>query len=652
MIGTPKPFRHYFLLMSGTALIAGCGGGEESGPTVANANVNAGPDVAIALPDTRTALAGTASGGTIRWSQVSGPSIVAFRDASSPATAVAMDKAGTYVLRLSVTDAAGKTIGSDDVSVTVNPNPVQIGTNSTPLDHLKSFPRPALRTGNTMLPLSLASCAVSSDTRVELMKHWAYGGQVNEGTNYGEDKVFAELRANPGKYPSIYDQSSLYGVFDNYQGQRPDYPTLPPETYIRDAQGNIILRGGRVTVSPIAPDSALVAVGNYIGTNARRLERDTGQKFTLMNNGGEAGFWIPGDNDVKVLWGIDPRVTAAMRAAGFNPDNYDDWHRFASRQKARQERIVKETAYASLQLGRPVAYSWYQESFGGERGRWSGWKGYNFLWDEFIVNGKPVVSDYASPEMYFAHGNKGWTGFLDFNVPWDALTIQLRNIGGMRTLGQSLIYPWVSQGWEGSGISDDDTFIGAMKALYTAGAIGAVSGYFVCEGAPFLAMAKNNPVGTQVPVQIRGMVNLAKVHALFTFLEPFLRNGDLLPGDGNHPYDGFDITTPAMEFNPVGEATPPAEYWIPQTRLNRTARVLARKMRNADRWLVTAWANTGEDRDVKVTIDPKLGQLTLRARKAGSVYIVELEGTQVKQTLVDTDGMNPTRNLFPDQGPL
>lgn len=80
--------------------------------------------------------------------------------------------------------------------------------------------------------------------------------------------------------------------------------------------------------------------------------------------------------------------------------------------------------------------------------------------------------------------------------------------------------------------------------------------------------------------------------------------------------------------------------------------MLARKMRNADRWLVTAWANTGEDRDVKVTIDPKLGQLTLRARKAGSVYIVELEGTQVKQTLVDTDAMNPTRNLFPDQGPL
>lgn len=653
-----------YLLLSGTMLVSGCGGGGESGappaasgPAVPNAAVNAGPDVAMTLPDTRTALAGTASGGTIRWSQVSGPSTAAFRDPSNPATNVAMDQAGTYVLRLSVTDAGGKTIGSDDVSVTVAPNPVQIGAGSTPLDHVKAFPRPALRTGNTLLPLTISSCAVSSDTRLELMKYWGYGGQVDEGTNYGEDKVFAELRANPGKYPAVFGQASLYGVFENINGQNPGYPVLPPETYIRDAAGNIILRGGRPIVSPIAPDSSFVIVGNYVGRNARRLERDIGQKFTFVTNGGEYGLWLPGDNNPWDIWGVDPRVNDAMLAQGLNPRSNDDWFAFLSRNKARQERIIKETMYANLQLGRPVAYSWYQESWGTERGRWAGWPWYNFQWDKYLdANRKPTVSDYASPEMYYSFHNSGWSGVQpQQGIPWDGLTLILRNAGGMRTLGQSLIFPWVSQGWDGGdsgGISDDDLFIGAMKAIYTSGAIGAAVGYYTCDGAPFQAMRVNNPVGTTVPTQVRGLINTAKVHALFTFLEPFLRNGDLLTGNGDHPFNSFDITTPAMEFNAVGEVTPPSDPSRPASWGIRKARVLARKMRNADRWLVTAWANTGSDRDIRVTIDPALGELTLRARRAGSVYIVERDGTQVKQMLVDTDAMNPTRNLFPDQGPL
>lgn len=173
MIGTQTALRRYWLVMSGTALMAGCGSGGESGappaaggPTVPSAAVNAGPDVAITLPDTRIALSGSASSGTIRWSQVSGPSTVAFRDASSPATSIAADRAGAYVLRLSVTDAGSKVIGSDDVSVTVNPNPVQIGASFTPLDHLRRFPRPAFRTGNTLLLLTTSSCGFSNELRV------------------------------------------------------------------------------------------------------------------------------------------------------------------------------------------------------------------------------------------------------------------------------------------------------------------------------------------------------------------------------------------------------------------------------------------------------------------------------------------------------
>lgn len=658
-------------LLAGGVVLAASGGGSSVLTTLASAvsivtgqasskpapafAANAGPDLTVKLPDTRVTLLGSVRGGTAQWTQLSGPAKVVFLTTNNPSTPVMADKPGTYKLRLAVNNANGKVLTSDTVVVRVAANPTVIGSASTPLDHVLSFNRPAMRAGNTLLPLTISSCAVSSDTRLELMKYWGYGGQLDEGTNYGEDKVFAELKNNPGKYPSVFGQASLYGVFENINGQNPGYPVLPPETYVRDANGKIVIRNGRPIVSPIAPDSSFVTVGNYVGRAARRLERDTGQKFTYVTNGGEYGLWFPGDNNPWDIWGVDPRVNDAMRAQGLDPRSNDDWFSFLSKNKARQERIIKETLYANLQLGRPLAYSWYGEGFGTERGRWAGWPWYNFQWDKYLdANGRPTVSDYASPEMYYAFHNTGWSGLHgQQGIPYDGLTLILRNAGGIRTMGQSLIFPWVSQGWDGGdsgGISDDDLYIGAMKAIYTSGAVGAAVGYYTCDGAPFQAMRVNNPVGTSVPTQVRGLINTAKVHALFTYLEPFLRNGDLLPGDGNHAFHSWDITTPAMEFDVAGE-TKVNDPWNPDSKYH-TARVLARKMRGADRWLVTAWANTGLDRDVRVTIDPRLGQLVLRARKAGSVYIVELVNGRVQQRLVDTDAMNPTRTLFPEQGAL
>jgi hypothetical protein len=69
-------------------------------------------------------------------------------------------------------------------------------------------------------------------------------------------------------------------------------------------------------------------------------------------------------------------------------------------------------------------------------------------------------------------------------------------------------------------------------------------------------------------------------------------------------------------------------------------------MRDADRWLVTAWANTGTDRDIRVTIDAKLGERTLQARRSGAVYIITLDQGRPVVTLIDRDGMNATASLF------
>jgi RHS repeat-associated protein len=91
-------------------------------------NVNAGPDQTIALPNSAS-LAGTVTddgaGGavSVSWSKVSGPESVIFGNASGPASAAIFSKEGGYVLRLTATDSTGL-MASDDVVVTVNPDPV------------------------------------------------------------------------------------------------------------------------------------------------------------------------------------------------------------------------------------------------------------------------------------------------------------------------------------------------------------------------------------------------------------------------------------------------------------------------------------------------------------------------------------------------
>lgn len=89
--------------------------------------VNAGPDQAITLPETAN-LDGNISddgfpGGalSVSWSKVSGPGSVIFSDAGAASTTASFSAAGSYVLRLTAND--GELAASDEVAITVNPEP-------------------------------------------------------------------------------------------------------------------------------------------------------------------------------------------------------------------------------------------------------------------------------------------------------------------------------------------------------------------------------------------------------------------------------------------------------------------------------------------------------------------------------------------------
>jgi len=93
--------------------------------TVTNTNrpptASAGADLSVTLPDAAT-LNGTATDPdgqslTATWTKVSGPGTVTFGDASAVDTTSTFSAAGSYVLRLTVSD--GSLADSDDVSVAV-----------------------------------------------------------------------------------------------------------------------------------------------------------------------------------------------------------------------------------------------------------------------------------------------------------------------------------------------------------------------------------------------------------------------------------------------------------------------------------------------------------------------------------------------------
>ena len=256
------------------------------------------------------------------------------------------------------------------------------------------------------------------------------------------------------------------------------------------------------------------------------------------------------------------------------------------------------------------AYLWYH--FGGM----PLWTAEPWSWDYKYMR---PVADMPGQSLYYKQFNSGWTDGEDL------LTFFLCSYAQARTCGDSLSYNWLCAGWEEGEFSERNRYMGFVKCLYTSGQVGAVAGYFSYPKPGF-----GSDLGPEVPHWLDQIMILGHAHALFSHLEDFIRNGELLAGPNNHPLvkkrTGKDL--PAYEF-PTGDPT---------------ARVVARKHRNRDQWLVTAWAAGGEARDVTVFIS-EIGELTLGARPAGSVYRVTAdvevkhEPPVVKIELLDKDPM-------------
>ncbi|MBW4615822.1 MAG: hypothetical protein KME21_21580 [Desmonostoc vinosum HA7617-LM4] len=630
-----------------------------------NISANTVTDQVITLPETRVNLVATVSEKfqLHQWQQVSGPYSVIFQAPEQAKTSAIFKNAGTYVLRFSVIEA-DKTITHNDVKVTVNPNPVVIDNQSSALDHLKAMPRPVFKTGHTLPPLTSCACGVSKEMAKELAEHWGYAIHVPArdqtylayGSDYGysQDEFVQYLKANPGKFKLSSGFGPLYKYFNNFDGRHPELPILPAATWLRHASGAFIVENNRPVVSPAAPNETFEIIGDFIGKSLALLEQQTGQKIDVFINMGEYGLWMlsgAGNTYLKQ----ESTVLDHFASLGYTDiEDYAQVYAYMSWNKARQEKILKDKLFSYLKNTKKPVYTWYQEGYGAERGRWSGWQEWTFLYEKFVVNGVPQVSDYSSVEAYYNFHNSGFFGIHSGSeIPNDILTNALNDIAGCLSLGQKYAYPWVSIGWEqyqDQPIAESDRFLGFLKMYYAIGALGTVSGYFVCDSSAYAStlwntLVTNGAVGTTTPTLTWQMALASHAQALFSHLEEYLHDGNLLPGEGKSPYQAYTPILSAYEFPAEGETQEilaNSGWKIPV----KTARVVARKIKNQDRWLVVAWANTGSDRSIRVTIDPRLGMLTLNARKCGSVYEVSLANGKTQIKLVDADGMNPTADMF------
>ncbi len=469
-----------------------------------------------------------------------------------------------------------------------------------PADWLKAQPKPKFRAGHTLPLLTRFSWDMDDDVRVALAEGWGYALEFGPADPERVERALNEPQSREGKLLALaISDPKRYPLCITASRELPQSPV--PEVWTRDAQGKFVAENEvsleettwnpklKTVLSPMAPDSFWQEAGELSAAPIRKLRAKCPIAIVLNTgeyNLGVAGFWKP-------VWEKDPAI---MKAKGAKP-----WLDFISERKAHGQGIITKAerdAAPDRQL-----YIYYTAGGGTHRSInvddvWS------YSWAAF-----KGVSDLPSNESYFSHVNSGWTG------PQDMLTMILNAASLEIAGGRPLSYNWLSGGWEGEkGHSHGDIvrWGGFLKCYYTAGMIGGNAGYYQYLGRDGFSkpFAPDRP-----PHWLQQLTTVAQVHAAFSHVEDFLRNGDLLPGPEMHR---ISKDSPAFEF-PTGD---------------KNVRVLARKHRQRAEWLVTAWVAEGDAREVSVEI-PELGKTNLQASPTGAIYIASI--TAGKLTLTKTN---------------
>lgn len=455
-----------------------------------------------------------------------------------------------------------------------------------PFHYLKQLPAPSFKQGHTLPPLTRFGWTLPFEARVELADRWGY---ALEWGGYAKPKTVAKAMSNPQS-----DEAKIMALAasepNKYQLAvvlNRDLPNTPEAIWLHNNRGELV--NGKKIWSPEAPVVALEAAAKLRAEPLQQINKIA--PISVVLNGGEYALGVVGG--IARFCEQDPRV---MSAKGKR-----DWFDYISDRKAYQESFIAK-AVRNVVPNRSI-YVHYPADSNPHRNRYWGWQ--QWCYDYKYMRS---VSDYPSSSTYFEEFNTGWTGNMDI------LTEVLNSVGQQIQFGDPLSYNWVCSGWmrgKKPVFGEIDRYIGFLKCYYTTGMIGGIAGYFDYPKQGFAALFDVD----QPPNWLQQMIALARVHALFSHLEDYLRHGNLLPGPMKHRWSR---DTPAYEF-------PTKDPDI---------RVLVRQHHQKNDWLITAWAASGNTRQVNVTI-PQLGQVSLRARPTGSVYTAKIAVNKPILTWID-----------------
>lgn len=588
----------------------------------------AGEPVVLVLPETRFLLEGRATRGAPSWTQRSGPRDAVLRDTRAERLVGIASRPGIYEFEMTVTASNGK-VARSRTSLEVRENPNAPTDEATAEDHLRHPPaRPVWRAGHSLPRLAYSGGPVSYEIVRALAEDWGYAIVVwptpaNERDLASDEGRLIELaRSDPNRYPVAV---RLPAPLPYVRADPTEWSWAPDEAWVHDENGEKILdEYGAWRFSPGAPES-------FVDEAARRRARaltsfSAEVPVAMVVNGAFYGSDVPDFG--WPFWDRDARLVAARDAAG------GSWSSYWSRATTRNESIIRAWALASTTFRGAPFYVRRYEGYGLDRGRWNGWMSYVPAYEDVVANG---LSSLPALELVYRFWNTGWTGMHEgLGLPYDLLTMFANSVAGEIEQGVTNSFPFVSNGagWiaEPSAI---EPFVGFLKSAFALGMLGGVVIVEQATEVAFDEIARNSPVGRTPPPWLEQFMALAHVQALFSFVEDFLREGDLLRGEGVHPYGH------ATEPVPVYDLLPPWRTNVPSVR------VFARKKRGESRFLLTAWASGGEEREVEVNV-PELGRVVLHAPVAGGVYLaapgrdggIELER-------LDPDPLDPTGSLFP-----
>ena len=510
----------------------------------------------------------------------------------------------------------------------------------TPQEYLQQQTKPVFRPNHTLPPLQCNGYGsngtygnpgepVRSYNNQLEMANWGYAfdfdGNILNPENFENNKAIIDnplsdarkmidlAKTNPNKY-------KLSGVIPAYgeNGRVPFTPAECPDCFVHNAQGMVILDGGNKPVmNPLMSDESLLRIGKKLVIMYDYIKNIT--PFTNAVDYGETGPYLPLQG--REYWLKDPKVVAE---SGFQPGAVNDyaWNIYYSKKWTKLMKGFWQKFPSVLTTDGFVNV--YLNDGGESRGRFYSWNDYNTLF-EYTKD----LSKYANGQSYFNLQNTGYNPTPNGEYRPDILSTFLYKKSTELLVGQPYGVEWTN-GACSTAETEYDRWTGFLKCLYVGGNLSGISGFFGDDwnapGTPnYKTLGMLYPTSFErnnTPFYINQIMALSRVHAIFSWIEPFTRNSDLLVGNVRAIWGG--------NKNLLAEFS--------NTANDKGARVMVRKLKNENKYLLTAWAMTGEDRIVEIEI-PSLGKIKVNARKAGTIYHVDnTSGTPIF-TVLDNDSM-------------